>query len=127
MSFVYNEGSSRTRYGFIAEDAAAVDPHLATYDASSSISGIDDRSIIAIVVKAFKQLAATVADFADRFTTKELTFTRATGDEITTKKLCVEKSDGTPVCVTGDQFLQIVEHSGQSPHPIIPTTTFRAR
>ena len=32
----------RTRYGFIAEDTASVDAHLATYDASGTVSGIDD-------------------------------------------------------------------------------------
>ena len=38
VSFVYNQGDGRTRYGFIAEDTAAVDAHLATYDASGTVS-----------------------------------------------------------------------------------------
>ena len=58
VSFVYNQGDGRTRYGFIAEDTAAVDAHLATYDASGTVSGIDDRSIIAILVAAVKELAS---------------------------------------------------------------------
>jgi hypothetical protein len=33
-----------------------VDVYLATYDASSTISGIDDRAILATVVKAIKDL-----------------------------------------------------------------------
>lgn len=44
------------RFGFIAEDTAAVDAHLATYDASGAVSGIDDRSIIAILVGAVKSI-----------------------------------------------------------------------
>jgi hypothetical protein len=60
VSFVYNQGDGRTRFGFTAEDTAAVDPHLVTYDASSSVSGIDDRSIIAILVGAIKDLWAKV-------------------------------------------------------------------
>ncbi|MEN3976603.1 tail fiber domain-containing protein [Emcibacter sp. SYSU 3D8] len=56
VSFVYNTGDTRTRFGFIAEDAAAVDPHLATYDANGNISGIDDRAIVSVVVGAIKQL-----------------------------------------------------------------------
>lgn len=56
VSFVYNEGDGRTRYGFIAEEAMAVDAHLATYDAEGSVSGIDDRSILAILVSAIKEL-----------------------------------------------------------------------
>src|SRR3989344_5990505 len=55
VSFVYNQGDGRTRYGFIAEDTAAVDPRLATYDASSTISGIDARPILSIVVKAIQE------------------------------------------------------------------------
>ena len=37
-------GDGRTRYGFIAEDAAAVDAHLATYNASGALSGNDYSS-----------------------------------------------------------------------------------
>ena len=99
VSFVYNQGDGRTRYGFIAEDTAAVDGHLATYDATVTVSGIDDRSIIAILVGAIKELAATVRGFADSFTTNELIFVRARGEELTVNKLCV----GT-TCVTEEQF-----------------------
>jgi hypothetical protein len=72
VSFVYTEGDGRTRYGFIAEDTAAVDTHLATYHASGTVSGIDDRSILAIVVGAIKELAAKVRGFAQKFTSNEL-------------------------------------------------------
>jgi hypothetical protein len=60
VSFIYNEGDGRTRYGFIAEDTAAVDAHLATYNASGTVSGIDDRSIIAVLVSAVKHIWAQV-------------------------------------------------------------------
>ena len=60
VSFVYNQATSRVRYGFIAEDTAAVDAHLATYDASGTVSGIDDRSILAVLVGAIKELWAKV-------------------------------------------------------------------
>ena len=66
VSFVYNDGDGRTRYGFIAEDTATVDAHLATYDASSVISGIDDRAILATVVKAIKDLYAQVREYFAR-------------------------------------------------------------
>ncbi|MDO8878378.1 MAG: DUF5011 domain-containing protein [Pseudolabrys sp.] len=106
VSFIYNnDASSTVRYGFIAEDTAAVDSHLGTYDQAGNVSGVDDRSMLAIVVKALQSLIDTVGDFANSLTTKELTFTRATGDDLTlTHQLCIQKSDGTPVCVTGDQL-----------------------
>ena len=102
VSFVYNQGDGRTRYGFIAEDTAAVDAHLATYYANGTVSGIDDRSIIAILVGAVKELAATVHGFADRFVTRELVATNVTADRGTFNELCVGK-----VCITESQFLSV--------------------
>ncbi|MEK7650587.1 MAG: tail fiber domain-containing protein [Patescibacteria group bacterium] len=58
VSFVYNEGDGRTRYGFIAEDTAEVDDHLATHDGEGQISGIDDRAILALVVRAVQEQEA---------------------------------------------------------------------
>jgi hypothetical protein len=49
-------------------------------------------------------LEATVAGFAQSFTSKKITATH---------QLCVEKSDGTPVCITGDQLSNIL--AGRSP------------
>jgi hypothetical protein len=87
VSFVYNDDASSTvRYGFIAEDTATVDSHLATYDASGAISGVDDRGLLAIIVSAIQQIEKAISDLADHFTTKELTFTRAMGDELDVQK-----------------------------------------
>ena len=104
VSFVYNEGNDRTRFGFIAEDTAAVDPHLTTYNADGDLTGIDDRAILSILVAAIKELAAKITDFAESFTTKELIATNGTFESVATKQLCAIKSDGTQVCFTGDQL-----------------------
>jgi hypothetical protein len=66
VSFAYKVGDGRTRYGFIAEDTAAIDPHLTTYDASGTVSGIDDRSLLAILVGALKKLYAQAQDYFAR-------------------------------------------------------------
>ena len=68
VSFIYNEGDGRVRYCFIAEDTAAVDEHLATHDASGTVSGIDDddRSIVAVLVSAVKDLYAKVQEYFAR-------------------------------------------------------------
>jgi hypothetical protein len=47
-----------------------------------------------------QSLVATVQGFANQFTTKQL---------------CVKKSDGTPVCITGDQLTSMLASTGQSP------------
>ncbi len=69
VSFVYNQGDGRTRYGFIAEDTAAVDEILATHNASGTVSGIDDRAILSVVVGAIKQLYLSVTDLGEKVAT----------------------------------------------------------
>jgi hypothetical protein len=62
VSFVYNDSDGRVRYGFIAEEAAEVDPHLATYNAASALTGIDDRAILAVTIRAVKELDRRVGE-----------------------------------------------------------------
>jgi hypothetical protein len=110
VSFIYNnDASSTVRYGFIAEDTTVVDTHLATYDQTGAISGIDDRSIISIVVKAIQQLATTVAGFADNFVSAHITAVTGDFDQVNTKKLCVGDT-----CVTPAQFQAMVAAANQS-------------
>ena len=94
------------RYGFIAEDTAAVDGHLATYNASGTVSGVDDRSIIAILVAAVKDIASKVSETAhlviDTITAHVGNFCR-----VNTGQLCVDD-----VYVTRDEFLRMKQ--GQS-------------
>ena len=84
VSFVYNDdiGVKGPQVGFIAEDVAQVDQRLVTYDASATPNNVKYQNMVAIAIKAIQDIWNTIAGFADHFTTKELTFTRATGDEI---------------------------------------------
>jgi len=59
-SFVYNQGDGRTRYGFMAEDTALVDDRLATHNEKGDITGIDDRAILSVAVKAVQELSEKV-------------------------------------------------------------------
>jgi hypothetical protein len=116
VSFVYNDGDGRVRYGFIAEDTAAVDSHLVTYSASGTLSGIDDRSIISVIVKAVQELADKIAAFANTFTTTDLHYTRATGDEMTVQRLCIGST-----CVDEAQLQALLANAGNasgSPAPV---------
>ena len=115
VSFIYNDDASSTvRYGFIAEDTAAVDSHLATYDQQGKLSGVDDRALLSIVVKALQELMTTVAGFADNIVSAHITV--VTGDfiQVNTQKLCVKKSDGTPVCINGDQLAAVLTNANQT-------------
>lgn len=126
VSFVYNnDTSSTTRYGFIAEDTAAVDSHLATYDANGNISGIDDRSIISVIVKALQSLIQQVGGFADNFMSDHITATVADIDTANiknanientkTKNLCVGST-----CVTEEEFKALLQKENM---PSTPTPT----
>ena len=64
-------------------------------------------------------LANTVANFAQSFTTKELTATNITADSgtfthLNADELCVKDSTGAPVCVTGDQLKLLLSGSALS-------------
>lgn len=67
VSFIYN-GTDRVRYGFIAENTASVDDILATYNADGDLTGIDDRSILSVMVRAFQEFYKQVMD---RFTAQD--------------------------------------------------------
>lgn len=67
VSFIYN-GTDRVRYGFIAENTASVDDILATYNADGDLTGIDDRSILSVMVRAFQEFYREVMD---RFTAQD--------------------------------------------------------
>jgi hypothetical protein len=114
VSYVYNNDASSTlRYGFIAEDAAAVDSHFGSYDQNGGLSGVDDRSFTAVIVIAVQKLANTIADFAQNIVSAHITATNA---DISTanietahiKNLCVGST-----CVSETEFKALLERSGQ--------------
>lgn len=123
---VQNGPATSTQFGFVAQDVMSVLPNLVSRDVNTGYYKLDYQGLIAPIVKAIQvittRLAALeqiVAGFADSFTTKELTFTRATGDELTVKKmhtqeLCAQKSDGTEVCVSGDQLAAVLASQGSN-------------
>ena len=105
VSFIYNnDASSTVRYGFIAEDAAAVDQHLTTHDQTGAVSGIDDRAVISVVVKAVQQLARELRDVASAVT--------GFAQRFTTQELCVGST-----CVTESQFRAMVAAANQTSTP----------
>lgn len=77
-----------------------------------------DTSIIPLLIDAFKDLATTVANFADRIVTKELVATNVMADRGTFNELCVKDGTGAPVCVAGDQLRSLLAGSalGASSH-----------
>jgi hypothetical protein len=119
---VGNGAATSTQFGFIAQEIMNTFPNLVALDAGSHYYKLDYQGLFAPIVGAVQALAQKVSDFTDSFTTKELTFTRATGDDLTlSHQLCVQKSDGTPVCVTGDQLAAVL--AGASTASSVPANS----
>jgi hypothetical protein len=110
VSFVYNnDASSTVRYGFIAEDTAAVDSHLGTYDQTEKLSGVDDRAILSIIIRSLQELIATVQGFAQSITSAIGNF-----GQVNTNQLCVNDTSGK-TCISRVQLDAILAGTGQSP------------
>jgi hypothetical protein len=76
-------------------------------------------------------LANTVATFADHFTTKGLTFTRATGEDLTlTHELYIADgaNDNAPLCLTKTQLAAVLSAIGSTNTPIsVPSSASNIR
>lgn len=60
VQYSYNDDVAsdykNVKLGFIAEEVAAVDPHLAEYGEDGKPRNLDDRAIVSVVVQALKEL-----------------------------------------------------------------------
>lgn len=113
--------------GFIAQEVLPLFPNLVSTTSPTSLTpdgtlSLNYIGLISPIVSAIQALSSeltslenTVAGFADQFTTTDLTYTRATGTNLTlSQELCIDQSDGTPVCVTGNQLAAVLASVDQS-------------
>ena len=124
FNWIHEATGTPPHSGFIAQDVQKVMPDLISQGPDGYFT-MNYAGLVTYIVKAIQQLAAqlsdlanTVAAFADHFSTKELTFTRATGDEIdvkrtTTDTLCVRDTAGA-TCITRAQLDALLQQTGQS-------------
>ncbi|MES3030862.1 MAG: tail fiber domain-containing protein [Patescibacteria group bacterium] len=135
VSFIYNADMSpndqTTHLGFIAEEVALVNPDLAVYEPDGKVRSVKYDEFAPVLVKAMQELDVKVEGlmlasglsgtassspsffsslknwFADKGNMIEKFFAK----EIHTEKICVAKSDGTEICLTGDELQAAVgEH-----------------
>jgi Chaperone of endosialidase len=132
-TFSYKSAPGSTYSGLVAQEVETVAPELVVTDASTTMKAVKYGDIQWLLIAAVQQLitkvnelADAVAAFADHFTTKELTFTRATGDEIDVKRtitdtLCVRDTAGA-TCISRTQLDALLQQAGQSPAaaPTVP-------
>jgi hypothetical protein len=98
-----------TQYaGFSAQNVQTAIPE-AVGSSTSGFLSLQDRPLIAALVNAVKEIAQRLGDMTEKFTTKELTFDRARGNEIDIQKLCIGST-----CLTEDQVKSILAVIGQA-------------
>ncbi len=131
---------SGTHLGFIAEEMNSIIPEAVTHDNTGQIFGIDYEELASVFAKSIQELNLNVETLAN--TTASSTavsqsfaasfwgnlFSRVTtwfadagngivklfAGEVHTNKLCVKKSNGDDVCVTGDQLDTLLANAGSS-------------
>jgi hypothetical protein len=91
---------------FSASFAAPPAANAATSTPPRAFFGPGMRGIIQEFMQEVSTLEAIVSSFAQSFTSDNITANNS---------LCVKKSDGTPVCITGDQLSAVLSGTGQSP------------
>jgi hypothetical protein len=129
--------ASTTYAGFSAQNVQAAIPEAVGQDSHGYLT-LQDRPLIAALVNAEKEIASITGTFKTNMVAwlgdagngignlfaKDIYATNVVADDITANKtLCVKKSDGTPVCVTGDQLAAVLAATGQQAAASTPLST----
>jgi hypothetical protein len=109
-----SEGTT-PQLGFIAQQVQSVFPNLVSTTSATALTpggtlGLNYIGLISPIVAAIQgldkeitSLTATVAGFAQSFTSHQ----------VNTDRLCVNESSGTPVCISGDQLAAVLAGGNQ--------------
>ena len=132
------DSASPLQYGFIAQEIETIFPSFVTTDEETGIKSVAFGNLIPVTVKAIQEMNTALGDlsaettpdqfalstiykrFADTFKALVVAFKEITADKATVQELCLPKSDGTVICLTGDQVAQIAASAGVSTTPIVP-------
>ena len=119
VSFQYNSdiGIPATQVGFIAEQVQQIDPRLVVLDSSNAPFTVRYENLTAVLAKAIQDIASVSGAFKDALVAWLGDETNGIGKlfagEVHTKQLCVAKSDGSEVCITGDELASVLAGSNQ--------------
>jgi hypothetical protein len=107
------------QYGFIAQDVQKVFPNLVSVTSPTPLTpdgtlSLNYNGFIAPLVAAVQNMIDRINDFTDHFTTKELTFKRAIGDDIVTNHVHTQELCIGTTCVSEDQLQTLLRNSGMS-------------
>jgi len=129
VSFQYTEAFASTdrkrKIGFIAEEVAPLIPEVVTYDDLGRPDSIDYPKLTSLLAKAIQELNLKINDLEakasassgngtpslfswilGKFNAIGIIFSQ---DKIGAKNLCAKKSDGSEVCLDGDQLQGLLD------------------
>jgi len=113
--------SSTTQVGFIAQAVARVFPNLVSTTSPTALTpdgtlGINYIGLVAPIISAIQGLVAQVADLSRKVAdmAQNIVSEHVTAVVGEFAQLCADKSDGSKVCVSGDQLANILTGAGGS-------------
>jgi hypothetical protein len=102
--------------GFIAEEMYTVVPEVVGLDSEGEPNNIDYAKLTSVLARAIQEIAAITGTFRDHLVAWLGDATNGIGklfaQEVHTEKLCVKKSDGSEICLDGDQVASIAASAG---------------
>lgn len=131
------DSASPLQYGFIAQEIEAIFPSFVTTDEETGIKSVAFGNLIPVTVKAIQEMNVALGDlskdttpdtfagsviykrFTDAFKALTVAFKNITADKATVKELCLPKSDGTVICLSGDQVAAIAASAGVNLEPVV--------
>jgi trimeric autotransporter adhesin len=115
-----NKGGTR-QYGFIAQQVQQVFPNLVSTTSATSLTpdgtlGLNYLGLIAPLVEAVQSLSSQLASLEATVSGFAQSFSSAVGNfgQVNARTLCLSKSNGSQVCVTGDQMGAFLSGQSQS-------------
>jgi hypothetical protein len=117
-----SEGNTQ-QFGLIAQQVQQIFPQLVSTTSATALTpggtlGVNYIGLIAPIIESIKELGIEVQGFAQSITTSVLNATTGNFNNVCVKKA----SDGSSVCITGDQLEQLLQQSGQSSNNVTTTT-----
>ncbi len=104
--------------GFIAEEVEGVVPEIIGYDSHGEVMNMDYAKLTSLIVKAVQEIANITGMFKENLIAwlgdMSNGIEKLFAKEVHSEKLCLKKSDGTEICVTGDELSAAIAGSSNN-------------
>jgi hypothetical protein len=118
-----------TQLGFVAQDVQPIFPEIVNVgDDANHTLGLTYTEFIPVIVKSIQEIASISGAFENALVAWLGNASNGIGDLFARNlyaqnQLCIAKSNGAPVCITGDQLAAVLAQVGQTPGTPVQTQT----